>query len=121
MRDTRKRFAENLHIICEAAVHAVADAFALRAGQEVSGITGVALAANLASVIRNNTIADLPLCYVLADLSNHTGKLMTENHRRIQDFLMLSVVKRNIGAANACCLNFDEQIIIANFRNRHIT
>ena len=105
--------SRHTNIACEAAILAEAQDGTVLAVYKMASCAGRAFAAGAGGVVRYNAIADLPLrINLVADFTDHTGKLMARNEFRVNAGRGLEVPceKMQITAADADCLDFDDHI-----------
>ena len=68
-----------------------------------------------------NEIARRKTFHAIADALDHADKFMADDHRHRDRFLRprVPVVDVNVGSADRCFLDPNENLVAANFRNRN--
>ena len=108
--DTCQEAAVDPHEPREPAVHPVPQAAVLGAEQVVGRGAGVAPAADVPRVVRNDPVARLPVLHVVSHAGDDAGELVAEHHGRTADFFVRPVEKADVGAADACGAHLDEHV-----------
>src|SRR5690606_31599546 len=98
-----------------------ADARGVAAQVRASAATVTAMTAGNVA-FAGNTIADAESFDFLADTHHFTNVFMTDNHRNRDGFLrpFIPVIDVNVSAADGCFTDFNEQIVVADFRFRNV-
>ena len=100
-------------------VHAHADGIAAQVRTPTAAVTAVA-AGNV--TFTGDAVADFEAFHFLADTHHFTDIFVTDNHRYRNGFLrpLVPVVDVNVSTADSRFTNFDQQIVMTDFRFRHV-
>jgi hypothetical protein len=69
-----------------------------------------------------NAVADFKTFHFLAD-ANHFANVLVPDHHRYRDRFLrpfIPVIDMHIGTANSGFANFNQQVVMADFRSRNI-
>ena len=101
------------------AVYAHANGITAQVRTSAAAVTAVA-AGNMA--FTGDAIANLEAFHFLADTHHFTDIFVTDNHRYRNGFLrpLVPVVDVNVSTADGGFTNFDQQIVMTDFRLRHV-
>ena len=99
------------------AIHA--DALRVRAKMTPAGETIAAMSADDVA-FAGDEIARRKTLHAIADAFDHADEFMADDHRHRDRFLRprVPVINVNVGAADRCFLNPDENVVAADFRHR---
>ena len=113
LRMDAQDLAGDLAVFGKAAAVAIAETEVqmLRAEQEITAHTGGALPADMAGVVGDDTLADLPVLYVLANLDDLAGELMAADGTKfVRTIVYVEVL--HVCPADCGSLNLNDHILI---------